>query len=281
MIRFCVVHASDQRLLKCAVASTWPGSFLEGTGRARIGVAYYNGDEVLLIRRPTVANVKLGSLLEPVTGNKVLVAIDEAGGPRFSPWSVPPYRYRNYIGVWSIDQVQTPDFTEQVLLHVPEYLAKEVKVGDPGELFYYLVLSYLHDMGKLNHRELPEGVLSDAVLSALRLLPKLAGHSARQGPPVAVGVVSNGKHVVAGTVGGNLWMLRRNGIEACPLCSEADRSVDHDPRYVPHPFLKAVALAFVGPDATLEGFERVSEGQVVTVTSSGEVATLSVEAVNE
>ena len=275
MVRFCVVHASDQRLLKCAVASVWPESFLMDVSKARIGVGYYNGDEVLLIRRPTIAQVTLDSLLEPVTGNHVLVALETSTSTRFSPWGIPPFRYRNYIGVWSIERTKADDFVEQVLLHVPEYLAKEVKVGDPGELFFYLVLSYLHDMGKLSHREVPKEALTDAVLSALRLLPKLARRGPKEKPPLTAGVISNGEHVVAGVVGGDLFLLQQHGIERCPLCSEPERSPTHDPKYVAHTFLKVTSIAFLGGGRKPECYGKIGGGQVLTLGQGGDLSSTS------
>ncbi len=277
MVRFCGIFASDSRHLKCAVALAEPHLRASaGSGRNRLGVGYYCGDEVLLTRRPTGQDLGLLALIGPAVGNHVLVGLDDSPPAQFRLEGTPPHRFRNYLGVWAVGNVHRKDFADRVLFNLPEYLARDIKAPVPGELMFHLFLSYLHDMGRLDARSVRPDTLVDALRSTFQLFPKVAEVGPGEAIPPLAACVTNGEHLVAATRGVSVWMRHGTGIESCPLCSDPARTRDHDPRRVDHPDVRVSAFLLTGSSEPPAGYAALPEGQVVAVTGGGDVLSRSI-----
>lgn len=272
MLRFCGVFASDHRHLKCAVAATCQGGKVGDRPKGRVGVGYYSGDEVLLMRRPVGAESGIVQMIGPAIGNHVLFGIDDSQTAQFRLESTSPFRFRNYLGLVSVGQIKQKDFAERLLFHVPEYLARDARSDLPSELLFLLYLSYVHDLGRIEAPRIAPGMLMDALRSTLMLVPKLLDGSP---PPLAL-CVGNGRHMVAAAIGTDLWMRSFDGIDPCPLCSEPERTVDRDSRFVRHRDVRVVAFAHHDGIAPAQGFAKLPPGQVVAATSTGEIISRSV-----
>lgn len=272
MVRFCGIFASDSRHLKCAVALAEP--FLRsarGSSRTRLGVGFYSGDEVLLTRRPAGPDLGLQALIGPAVGNHVLIGLDDSPSGHFRLEGTPPFRFRNYLGVWAVGHIQRKDFGDRVLFNLPEYLSRDIKSRLPGELVFRLFLSYLHDMGRLDARTVRPEVLIEALRSTFYLFPKVVEVGPGEAIPPLAACVTNGEHLVAATRGFPAWMRHGIGIEPCPLCSDPTRTRDHDPRRVGHPDVRVSLFLLTGAAEPLPGTAALLEGQVVAVTGTGEV----------
>ena len=272
-MKFCGIYASDHRHMKCAVAAACPVCLTpEERTRGRVGLGYYSGDEVLLMRRPVGPDMGVQQLLGPAMGNHVLVGFEEGLASQFRLENTPPLRFRNYLGLLSIGPVRCKDFASRLLFHVPDYLARDIRTDTPADLLFHLFLSYVHDLGRIDAKTMPAPLLMDAVRSTILLLPKLLDAPAP--PPVAL-CVTNGQHMVAVAYGTDLWMRVMDGITNCPDCSEPDRRIDHDARMVSHPEVKVVAFAHVEDTEPPPGFAPVPARQVVGATEAGEVLSRS------
>ncbi len=272
MVRFCGIFASDSRHLKCAVAQVEPLlREAAGLGRNRLGVGCYCGDEVLLTRRPVSQALALQPLITPAVGNHVLIGLDDSPSAQFRLEGTPPFRFRNYLGIWTVGNLHRKDFAERVLFNLPEYLARDVKTGLPGELMFHLFLSYLHDMGRLDARTVRADILMEALRSTLQLFPKLAEVGPGEAHPAVAACVTNGEHLVAGARGTSVWMRHATGIEACSLCSDPIRTPDHDARRVDHLDVRVSVFLLNGATEPPAGYAALPEGQVVAVAGNGEV----------
>ncbi len=268
MLKFCGIFVSDPRHLKCATAVSCPTCQpMDARFRGRLGLGYYSGNEVLLMRRPVGHDLGLLQMIGPAVGNHVLFGLDDSPSTQFRLEHTPPFRYRSYLGLVSVGPVRQPDFAEKVRFHIPDSLKRDVKTDNPAELLFHLVLSNVHDMGRMGDPAAPPAVLAEAAASALNLLPKLL-----EGPAPAVALcIANGRNMVAAAVGTDLWMSVLDGIPDCPLCSEPERTPGKDPVHVAHPSVKLVAFAHTEGDAVPCGFTRVPAGQIVTASATGEV----------
>lgn len=277
MLRFCGVFSSDSTLLKCAVAAAEAQlkKALNPT-RNRLGLGYYSGDEVLLVRRPISQDAEIWSFLGSAVGNFALIGLDDAPSMQFRLETTPPYRFRNYLGVFSVGHISDPEFPEKVLFNLPDYLARDVKTRLPGDLLFHLFLSYLHDMGRLDARSLKVESLLDAMRSTFHLFPKLV----RTGPaqPVAplAGCVTNGEHLVAASQGYPLLVLDMKGISPCRLCSDQKITSSQDERRAEHPSVHTIALLMIGASDVSSGPAVAHNGQVVAVNAQGELIIRSI-----
>lgn len=275
MTKFCALYVSDLTRSKCAVAKISP--FCAETDerfRGRLGIGYYLGQEVLLIRKPIGPEINLVSMVG--NANLFLFTIEDSSISLFRPEGTPPYRFRNWIGIWKIANIRSQGFAERLLFHVPDYIARDVKTDAPSELMFYLFLSYLHDMAKVTVRDVPIYSTIDAFRSSLLLFPKLLELGPSDDIPPIAGCVSNGQHIVAGAINSDLWMLSSESLEQCPLCSEMERTETHDPKIVTHDSVKVIAIAHTDSDIPPLGFSEVPKGQIIGITDGGEVVSRSI-----
>lgn len=260
MVKFCGLFVSDHRHVRCALASvgkTWDKC--EGQ-RSWVGMGYYSGGEVLLMKRHGWPEGGAFEMLGPAPGNHVIIGISD-DLMRSDLEHIPPFRFRHYLGVVSIEH--TDDLLKKVTDHMPPHLVRNLPPYASAEAIFRLFLSYLYDMGRLNDFSVSPSVLTEAARSTMCLLTTLINR------PQAALCITNGMHLVAACTGTDLFVYRKQEIFACPLCSEPERTQRHDPAYVDHRSVKVIA--FVHPDMGDGDFVKVIRDRVVTATSSGEL----------
>ena len=268
MERFLGVFSSDHRHLACAVAQAWSGfPPSDPTFSGRMGLGTYGSDEVLLMRRPVGPDVRGDTWIPSAPGNHALFALDDTRQVRFTPETTAPWRYRNLLGVVALSAVPDPGFGDRVRALIPDFMAREALNEPPEALAFRLVLSVLHDMGRLDARTIPSDALSEAMRTAIRLWARTAGDA---GVPVGMAAcVSDGRSLVAGATGLPLYAWPSNDIADCARCSEPARSKDHDPSRVRHEGLRTVALTGGDIQPWNPGFQSVSDGAVAVVDETG------------
>lgn len=268
MQRFLGIFASDHRHLACAVARAWPG-FLpaDPAFRGRLGMGTYGGDEVLLMRRPVGSDVRGDAWIGPAQGNHALFALDDAMKGAFTPETTPPWRYRSVLAVLALGGAPDAGLREKILALVPDFLAREARDDPPEALAFRLLLSVLHDMGRLDARTIPSEVLAEALRTTLRLWPRAAG---AEGPsPGLAACVTDGRSLVAGATGVALHAWPSDGIPDCARCSEPARSKDHDPIRVRHDGVRTVVIVGGDIEPLAPGFRPLADGAVAVVDETG------------
>jgi hypothetical protein len=217
----------------------------------RWGMAYDHGGDVLLIRTPKPGqDVDLASPLESLSTDCVIAqAVRDDRSP--IPDNTPPFRFRRWmfaqLGNFDVGAVWS-----QASARIPEFLRRNLRSKEPGDLAFHLFLTALHEVG-------PSGALDDPNLQhhvARRALAisshqleadlQAAGASAQLGSAV----VSNGRSMLALRRAGALRMRR--------LWVPNDRG-ERDERFR--------CVAFLSSDAPHpeDGFEELAAGQVAIV----------------
>lgn len=233
---------------------------------ARWGLAYDHGGEVLLVRTPRPsADVDLTSPLAELSSDCVIAQAvsvtrdlrdaQDPRGPADTPTSVPdntpPFRFRR----WMYAQLGTFDVAAvwaQVLSRIPEFLRRNLRSKEPGELAFHLFLTALHETG-------PSGALDDpnlsphAVRKALALSSReLEAALGAAGRPAQLGsaVVSNGRCMLA--------LRRVPALRMRRLWLPNDRG-ERDERF------RCVLFLSSREPQLEDGFEELAPGQVVIV----------------
>jgi hypothetical protein len=269
MERFLGVFASDHRRLACAVARAWTGfPPSDPAFRGRMGLGTYGGDEVLLMRRPVGPDVQGDAWIGPAPGNHALFAMDDTQQIRFTPETTAPWRYRNLLGVFALGAVPDPGFGDRVRTMIPEFMAREARNEPPEALAFRLVLSVLHDMGRLDARTIPSDSLAEALRTAIRMWPRASGEDGAPVPGMAA-CVTDGRSLVAGATGLPLYVWPSDSIPDCARCSEPARSKDHDPIRVRHDDLRMVVVAGGDVEPWNPGFRPLADGAVAVVDETG------------
>lgn len=269
MQRFLGIFASDHRRLACSVARAWSGfPPADPAFQGRMGLGTYGGDEVLLMRRPVGCDVRGDTWIGPAPGNHALFALDDGRQVRFSPETTAPWRYRSILGVFALGGTPDEGFAERVLSTIPEFLAREAHNEPLEALAFRLVLSVLHDMGRLDARTIPSDAMAEALRTVMRLWPRLASPEGL--PPLGLAAcVTDGRSLVAGGVGLPIYVWPSDSIPDCSRCSEPARSKDHDPLRIRHDDMRMVAVAGGDIEPWDAGFRPLIDGAVAVVDETG------------
>lgn len=139
------------------------------------GLGFYQGDEVLIRRRPSDdgADIDLAAQAAQVRADLVVGHVREAtlGGLRTE--NTPPFRFRQ----WLFAQTGTlPAFAtvrERLLEAIPPFLRAQVQGETDAEVFFYLLLSFLHDRGALEKGGSPT-LVRDALVETLAIVDGVA-----------------------------------------------------------------------------------------------------------
>ncbi|MEZ4359053.1 MAG: hypothetical protein R3B48_02655 [Kofleriaceae bacterium] len=217
----------------------------------RWGLAYDHGGEVLLVRTPKPgADVDLASPLEELGSDcAVAQAVSDARTP--SPDNTPPFRFRRWMFA-QLGDFQVAEVWARAVARIPEFLRRNLRSKEPGDLAFHLFLTALHEggpSGALDDPNLPVGVARAALATSSRQLEADLQHV---GAPVQLGsaVVANGRSMLVVRRAGAVRMRR--------LWLPNDRG-ERDDRFR--------CVVFVSSDslAREDGFEELAAGQVAMV----------------
>lgn len=218
---------------------------------SRWGLAYDQGGDVLLIRTPKPGrDVDLAGPLENLSTDYVIAqAVHDDRTP--APDNTPPFRFRRWmfaqLGAFDVGAVWS-----RATARIPEFLRRNLRSKEPGDLSFHLFLTALHEVGT-------PGALDDPNLP-LAITRKALAVSARQleadlqavGAPVQLGsaIVSNCRSMVA---------LRRAGALRMRRLWVPNERGERDERFRGVAFLSSDSLTLV------DGFEELAAGQVAMV----------------
>ena len=169
------------------------------------GMAFYQGGEVLLRRRPVddrseldVAKIGADVRADAIVGH---VRRPTTGGLQTE--NTHPFRYRQ----WVFAQTGTvPNFGRvrgRMLDLVPDFLRGGIRGDTDAELIFHLMLSFMHDQGALNDDAVEPRAIIEAMRSTYSLLESLV---AEEGSGV-VGlnwIMSGGEYVVGARRGASM-----------------------------------------------------------------------------
>jgi predicted glutamine amidotransferase len=169
------------------------------------GVGFYQFGEVLLRRRPleTRPEVDFSKVTENLRTDVLIGHVRHPTVGNLRTENTHPFRYRQ----WLFAQIGTLgkfDRLRERLLEVqPEFLRPNVKGDTDSELIFYLFLSCLHDLGRLDEAALTAGQIREAVRGTLQIVDRLCdevGAPRHQGDTL----LTNGDFMVAVHRSGNM-----------------------------------------------------------------------------
>ncbi|NUP07632.1 MAG: class II glutamine amidotransferase [Polyangiaceae bacterium] len=168
-------------------------------GSVSWGVGFYQGGEILLKRRPFDERRALGfpDLVKDIRADVLIGHIRTATVGALRTENTHPFRYRQ----WLFAQTGTvPHFDRlrgRVLEQLPQFLARDVRGETDAELVFYLFLSFLHDMNKLDRADVAAGTVRDALRSTLSLVERLCAEETKD--RVALNMVVGCADYIVGT----------------------------------------------------------------------------------
>lgn len=163
------------------------------------GIGFYQAGDVLLRRRPNDerATLDLAALARDLRSDLILGHVRAAtvGGIRTE--NTHPFRYREWLfaHTGSIDSYAR--IRGRLLESIPEFLRKDIRGDTDSEVLFHVVLSFLHDAGRLHNGPADARTLIGALSSTASLIDHLIGEvGGRTGFPMNA-MLANGEIVAA------------------------------------------------------------------------------------
>lgn len=221
------------------------------------GVGFYQGGEILHKKRPQVEPpidwVEIAGDVE--TDCAVLHARLPTVGD-FSSQNTHPFRMRRWLfaHTGTIDRFDAVE--ESLRGSLPDFLTRNIRGTTDSEVYFHVILSFLHDAGHLDNPDADPARVISAMRSAVALIERL---SAEVGGKTSVlnCVLTNGRSTFAMRHGAPMVYVERRGLHDPPP------DLDVNGRD-PHAVLRYVMVASDVEEAPRE-YTPLEEGQIAVI----------------
>ncbi|MFK7997954.1 MAG: class II glutamine amidotransferase [Polyangiales bacterium] len=222
-----------------------------------IGIGFYQGDEVLHKKQPRRDSEPIAwrTFLE---GVKTDCAVMHARRPTvgdFRSENTHPFRYRRWLFAHTGTLERFDAIRDGLRNAVHDFLLRNVRGQTDSELLFHVILSFLHDAGRLDDR----GVTGDDVVLAMRaavsLVDRLSAEIGAPTPDYNI-LLTNGRLLGAMSRGARLHYVERVGLHDPP--TGLDPVPVGDPRVLRYVF-------FASGDEAPAGFATVKDGSTLVV----------------
>ena len=257
--------------LACALISARSALSLPAGGQSvGWGLGFVQGGEVLLQKRPRAEGtaVDFFTLARDLRAD-AFIARGSLGDelPAMAEDS-DPFRFR----WWLMGSVGRPEglnlVREQMLSSVPDFLRRNIRGRSPGELYFHLFLSFLHDAGVLESHMLDATPVNRALRETAGLVDRLLSAAGAPAAEMAV-TVTNGRCMVAHSTGFPIQYLRTEGIQDCTVCRQQLGLHSHgDGRRYAHEALRATVIEADPASPRRPGWTLVAAGATLLVDAS-------------
>lgn len=164
------------------------------------GMGFYQGGEVLIRRRPNDDRRELDvtALAKDLRSDLIVGHVRSATVGSVRTENTHPFRYREWLFAHTGSVEKYAAIRGRLLESIPEFIRKNVRGDTDSEILFHLVLSFLHDAGRLQ-----DGAQVDArtVMNALSQAASLVDHlvESEGGDPGfrMNAIVTNGEILVA------------------------------------------------------------------------------------
>ena len=264
MAEFFAIHQSDASLLGCVLRRV-SGKVSLGPRQPAAGVGFFQSDDVLLRKRPLMAEPSAEKLAEGVESEAALVCSGVVGtsARSFSEPLTLPFRFKR----WLFASAGQPDTLSPIraplLRQLPDYLRRSAKGDSAAETLFLTFLSKLREAGRLDDHDVDAPTSARALAAAVGEAERAFEQLGAPLPPVAL-VASNGRVMAAVRRGHPLFLGVIDGLIPCQRCEIGPGSSDLDPRVKSHRMLRA-AMVVSGEQANPEGFRELPERAVIAV----------------
>lgn len=174
-----------------------PGVF--SGGPLSWGVGFYQGGDVLLRRRPNDERTTLdvSALAKDLRADLIVGHVRAATVGTSRTENTHPFRYREWLFAHTGSIHSYAAIRGRLLESIPEFLRKDIRGDTDSEVLFHVVLSFLHDAGRLQDGGTDPRTLIGALSSTASLIDHLIGEvGGRTGFPLNA-VLANGELVAA------------------------------------------------------------------------------------
>lgn len=222
------------------------------------GIGFYQGGEVLHKKRPTFSKEEIDweEVAGDVRSDCVIVHLRDATVGERRSENTHPFRMRRWLFAHNGTIDRFDRIQPKLLESMPDFLRRNVRGDTDSELFFHVVLSFLHEGGQLDKQDVEADPVLAAIRSSIELIDRLSSEADAQQATLNM-ILTNGRQMFALARGTPLMYVERQGVQDGrtrdePIGAKASSAL----RYV---------LAVGDGNEVPEGYERVPEGSVLTI----------------
>ncbi len=157
------------------------------------GLGFYQGDEVLMRRRPIDERVELdvAKLAADVRADLILGHVRHATVGALRTENTHPFRYRQWLFAQTGTVPAFEQIRERIVSSVPDFLRGDIRGETDAEVMFHVFLSFLHDAGRLGDGSVDGKLVRESLRSCLSvvdgMIAEVGGETARLNLMVATG----------------------------------------------------------------------------------------------
>jgi glutamine amidotransferase len=265
--------ANDPQRIRCAL---YPGRALLASDLKTVdgwGVGFYQGGEVLLQRRPKPppGPVDFYEVVRDIHTDALVGHIRSGtyGGAKNE--NTHPFRFRSWLFAHHGSIARFDEVREQLLGVIPDFLRRNIRGQTDSEHLFHLLLTLLHNGGKIDDPMISTKVAARALAEALAICERMADTGRGEGgEQSSLNVaLTNGRILLATRIGRPLHLYRINGVRDCPVCRENPAEYGRGTHSADHEHLRAVVIVADGADEKRplpSLWQEVPERSIVSVS---------------
>ncbi len=163
------------------------------------GVGFYQAGEVLLRRRPLDERevIDFAEVTRTVRTDALIGHVRRPTVGNLRTENTHPFRYRQWLFAATGTILGFASLRERLLESQPDFLRRNVRGDTDSELFFYLLLSFLHDAGHVNDENVAPEHVRTALASTIALVDRLSAEEGHEGGNGGDVLVTNGEHLIA------------------------------------------------------------------------------------
>jgi glutamine amidotransferase len=233
----------------------------ETTSPSAWGIGFYQGDEVLHKKRPMLEGpVDWEELTSDVRTDCAVLHLRQATVGDFRIQNTHPFRMRSWTFAHDGTVERFDALRDRLLESIPDFLRRNIRGTTDSEVYFHLLLSFLHDAGQLDNPDVDESSMLSAVRSTVALIDRL-GDEVRAPTSRLNMMLTSGRRMYALSRGAPIAFVARRGLDQPP----EDRSTGEATvlRYV---------LVVSHRDSPPPGYEAIADHGLLRVDRNLDVA---------
>jgi predicted glutamine amidotransferase len=223
------------------------------------GAGFYQAGEALhrKLPQPIEGRMTWGAVLDGLRSHVVVAHVREATVGDRRADNTQPFRMRQWLFAHVGEVAGYEAIRERMVASLPDFLRRNIRGQTDSELFFHLMLSFLHDGGQLDAVDVPDA----AVVGALRSAAALVDRYSRE-----VGATP-GSLSLSLTNGRQLFLMQRGN----PLCLVSRDRLAHQGNELlgakagAHQAARYVIATSWRGQTCPPGYSALADGEVVSV----------------
>ncbi|MEM1416964.1 MAG: class II glutamine amidotransferase [Myxococcota bacterium] len=181
------------------------------------GVGFYQNGEVLHRKRPQAPGGELdwGAVAGDLRSDCVILHVRQPTVGDFTTHDTHPFRLRRWLFAHTGTIDRFAAIRDAMAGSLPDFLMRNVRGKTDSELFFHVILSFLHDASQLDRTDVQPAAVVGALRSAVALVDRL-GAEVQAEKAVLNLMLTNGRHLFALRRGEPLAWVERSGLHDPP-----------------------------------------------------------------